>query len=215
MSTRKLKNRWTAGLLGIVTMAALCSMPTKAESACFGPSPEKATLAALQAMSTPEFGSDEGCFDLLESLEEDPFNTVRLVNTCGFDIEARDSVDCTEEEACETYLFVSGEPRLLELRGAEEVVTDFSKNPEPERQMEITWSHDGVRGQIVLWSRYDYGYPFAPPCDDVRTCQMAPGNTGRALSPLGLILLLAIALFGWRRRRQERGPTRAASRFIA
>ena len=54
MSTRKLKNRWTAGLLGVVTVAALCSMPTKAESACFGPSPEKATLAALREPTADE-----------------------------------------------------------------------------------------------------------------------------------------------------------------
>ena len=177
------------------------TVSTKAVGLCVGPGPEKATLSSIKAESVPEFGDEEGCFELVESLEEDPFNTVRLKNTCDFDIEALSGTGCSAGEECEVFYFASGEERLVELEGVEEVVTDFDENPQPERFLDFSWSENGRSGHIWLWSTYTYGYPFTPPCDDVRTCQVSSTHAKQPATPLGFTLLALAGLFGLKRRR--------------
>ena len=172
---------------------------TKAVGLCVGPGPEKATLSSIKAESAPEFGDEEGCFELVESLEEDPFNTVRLKNTCDFDIEALSGTGCSAGEECEVFSFASGEERLVELEGVEEVVTDFDENPQPERSLDFSWSENGRSGQIWFSSTYRYDYPYTPPCDDVRTCQVSSTHAKQPATPLGLTLFALASLVGLRR----------------
>jgi MYXO-CTERM domain-containing protein len=138
----------------------------------------------------------------VESVEEDPFNTVRLKNTCDFDIEARSVINCSDEGDCEVFYFASGQESLLELEGVEEVVTDFDENPRPERFLEIAWAENGLMGQVWLSSTYQYDYLPAPPCDDVRTCQVTSTHTKQPTTLLGWILLALAGLFGLQRRRR-------------
>jgi hypothetical protein len=179
----------------------ISAVSTKAVGLCVGPGPEKATLSSIKVESEPEFGDEEGCFELVESVEEDPFNTVRLKNICDFDIKAFSVINCSPGDDCEVFYFASGQESLLELEGVEEVVTDFDENPRPERFLEIAWAENGLMGQVWLSSTYRYDYPPAPPCDDVRTCQVSSTHVKQPATPLGFTLLALAGLFGLKRRR--------------